>query len=50
MEIIAISKSVRVAPRKIRLVADAIRKLSIAEAIVSLSVTKKEEQFPLRKL
>lgn len=49
MEITALSKSVRVAPRKVRLVADAIRKLSIAEAIVSLSVTNKRGAVSLNK-
>lgn len=49
MEITALSKSVRVAPRKVRLVADAIRKLSIADAIVSLSVTNKRGAVSLNK-
>lgn len=49
MEIIAISKSVRVAPRKVRLVADAIRKLSISDAIVSLSVLNKRGALSLSK-
>ena len=49
MEIIAISKSVRVAPRKVRLVADAIRKLSIADALVSLSVLNKRAALSLSK-
>ncbi len=49
MEIIAISKSVRVAPRKVRLVADAIRKLSISDALVSLSVLNKRGALSLSK-
>ncbi len=49
MEIIAVSKSVRVAPRKVRLIADAIRKLSIADALVSLSVLNKRAAVPLSK-
>ncbi|KKP79848.1 MAG: 50S ribosomal protein L22 [Candidatus Levybacteria bacterium GW2011_GWB1_35_5] len=49
MEIIAISKSVRVAPRKVRLVADAIRKLSIPDALVSLSVLNKRAALSLNK-
>lgn len=41
MEIIAKSNSVRVSPRKIRLVADSIRKLRAIEALNSLSLIKK---------
>lgn len=41
MEIIAISRSVRVAPRKIRLVADLIRKKSIDQALISLELLQK---------
>lgn len=49
MDIIAVSKSVRVAPRKVRLVADAIRKLSIEDALKSLSVLKNRGGAPLEK-
>jgi large subunit ribosomal protein L22 len=49
MEIIAASKSVRIAPRKVRLVADAIRKLSVGEALVALSVLKNRGGQPLEK-
>lgn len=49
MEIIAISKSVRVAPRKVRLVADAIRKLSVEDALKALSVLKNRGGQPLEK-
>ncbi len=49
MEIIAISKSVRVAPRKVRLVADAIRKLTVSDALTSLSVLNKRGASPLSK-
>jgi len=41
MEITAITKSAQVAPRKIRIVADVIRKQSIDDALVSLSFLKK---------
>lgn len=41
MEIIAISKSVKVSPRKVRLVADAIKNLTLDKAIAALSMTKK---------
>jgi large subunit ribosomal protein L22 len=49
MEIIASSKSVRIAPRKVRLVADAIRKLSIEDALIALSVLKNRGGQPLEK-
>ncbi len=49
MEIFALSKSVRVAPRKVRLVADAIRKLSLEEALRTLSVLDKRGGVSLEK-
>ncbi|PIR80020.1 MAG: 50S ribosomal protein L22 [Candidatus Levybacteria bacterium CG10_big_fil_rev_8_21_14_0_10_35_13] len=49
MEIIALSKSVRIAPRKVRLVADAIRKLSVQTALDSLSNVNKRSAGPLEK-
>ncbi len=49
MEIIAISKSTRIAPRKVRLVADAIRKLSLDDALKALTVLKKRGGAPLEK-
>lgn len=49
MEIIAISKSARVAPRKVRLVADAIRKLSIEDALKALAVLANRGGVPLEK-
>lgn len=48
MEIVAKS-SVRVAPRKVRLVADAIRALTLDEALNSLSVTKNRGAASLQK-
>ncbi len=41
MEITAITKSAQVAPRKIRIVADVVRKQSIDDALVSLSFLRK---------
>jgi len=41
MEIVAISKSVRISPRKVRLVADSIRNLSLEEALRVLKATQK---------
>lgn len=49
MEIIAVSKSVRIAPRKVRLVADQIRKLSVSKALVALQTTDKRGAWPLLK-
>ncbi|HYM65357.1 MAG TPA: 50S ribosomal protein L22 [Candidatus Sulfotelmatobacter sp.] len=48
MEVIA-RTSVRVAPRKVRLVADSIRKLSLDEALVSLSLLKQRGSVSLEK-
>ena len=41
MEIVAVSRSIRIAPRKVRLVADSIRKLSVDEALANLSLIEK---------
>lgn len=49
MEFIAISKSVRVSPRKVRLVADAIRKQSIQDALNTLSLVGKIGALGLEK-
>lgn len=49
MEITAFSKSVQVAPRKVRLIADAVRKQSIENALVSLVVLKKRGSDVLEK-
>lgn len=47
MQVTAVLKSARVAPRKVRLVADAIRKLSIEDALKALSVLKNRGGQPL---
>lgn len=49
MEIVAQSKSVRVSPRKVRLVADAIRKLSVPHALEALMIIKKRGSLTLEK-
>ena len=49
MEIIAITKSVRISPRKVRLVADSIRNLSLNEALKTLSFLKQRGAGPLEK-
>ncbi len=47
MEIKAISKSVRISPRKVRLIADMIRHLSIDNALSTLKATQKRAAIPL---
>src|SRR5436305_1831140 len=49
MEVRAIAKSVKMSPRKVRLVADAIRELSIIEAYQVLEATQKRSGGPLMK-
>lgn len=49
MQVRAISKSVRMSPRKVRLIADAIRKLSIDEAFLVLSATQHRAAQPVAK-
>ncbi len=49
MEVIAYAKQVRMSPRKVRLVADSIRKLSIDQALQSLSLVDKRSAIPIRK-
>jgi large subunit ribosomal protein L22 len=41
MEITAISRSIRISPRKVRLVADGIRNLSLDKALNVLNMTQK---------
>lgn len=48
MQVIA-KTTVRVAPRKVRLVADAIRSLSVEDALTALSVIKNRGGVPLKK-
>lgn len=49
MQVRAVAKSVRMSPRKIRLVADAIRQLSIAEAFRILEATQNRAAGPIFK-
>lgn len=49
MEIVAKSKSVRVSPRKVRLIADAVKKMSIDDAVKNLEVIKKRGAYSLLK-
>lgn len=41
MEFTAITRSVRIAPRKVRIVADAVRKLPLSKALRNLSIIEK---------
>ncbi len=50
MEIIAQSKSVKIAPRKVRLVVDALRRKSIREAIDMLKLIRKRSAGVLMKV
>lgn len=49
MEYVAFTKSSQVSPRKVRLVADLIRRKSIDEALSTLSFLKKRGASPLEK-
>ena len=49
MQIVAESKSVRVSPRKARLVADVIRRMSATDAVKTLSIISKRVGIPLEK-
>ncbi|OGH10964.1 MAG: 50S ribosomal protein L22 [Candidatus Levybacteria bacterium RIFCSPLOWO2_01_FULL_36_13] len=49
MEIIAVSKSVRVAPRKVRLVADSVRKMPIEDALATLGLINKRGAVAISK-
>lgn len=50
MEIVAQSRSVTVSPRKVRLVADAIRKLTLRQAVELLQITPKRAARPMLKV
>lgn len=49
MDVVAKANSVRVSSRKVRLVTDSIKKLSVDEALAALSVTKKRGATDLEK-
>lgn len=49
MEVRALAKSVRISPRKMRLIADAIRNLPVEEALRMLSVTQQRAAIPMVK-
>lgn len=50
MEYNAIAKNVKVSPRKVRLVADSIRDLSVANALTALMVSRKRGSVSLKKV
>jgi large subunit ribosomal protein L22 len=49
MEYTALAKNIKVSPRKVRIVADGIRNLSIASAQTSLMVSRKRGAVSLKK-
>ncbi len=49
-EVVAKLRHLRIAPRKVRLVADLIRKKPVNEALVILDFTRKKAALPLKKL
>ncbi len=49
MQIIAVAKSVRISPRKVRIVADAVRSMSIEDALNSLKLIDKRGSYTLEK-
>ena len=50
MEVKARAKFIRISPKKVRLVADLIRGLDVAEALVQLQFSQKNAALPLVKL
>lgn len=50
MEVVAQVKSVRISPRKMRLVADSIRHMSVAGALETLTLLQKRAAKPLEKV
>lgn len=50
MDVIAHARMIRISPRKVRLVADLIRGMSVAKADAELSFLSKEAALPVRKL
>ncbi len=50
MEIIAINRAIRISPRKVRLVADSIRNLSLEKALSVLDMTQKRGSSVLKAL
>jgi large subunit ribosomal protein L22 len=49
MEVVARTQSVRISPRKVRLVADAVKKMNVEQALKALSLTPKRSGNVLEK-
>jgi large subunit ribosomal protein L22 len=49
MEYIAVAKNVDISPRKVRLVADAVKKLPLEKALFALAGIRKRAAVPIRK-
>jgi len=49
MEYRAVAKNIKISPRKVRLVADGIRDLTVAKAITQLMVSPKRGAQPIKK-
>lgn len=49
MEYRAVAKNIKISPRKVRLVADSVRKLSLPAALTQLVVLRQRAAIPLKK-
>lgn len=49
MEYVAIAKNIKISPRKVRLVADGVKKQNLKAALSSLSVMNKRAAGPIKK-
>lgn len=49
MQFTAEARQINVSPRKVRLVADSIKKMALEDALTSLSFIRKRAAYPLRK-
>lgn len=46
----AIAKNIKISPRKMRLVVDAVKKLQVDQALIKLSITAKRAGIPIKKV
>lgn len=49
MQIVAVAKSVRISPRKVRIVADAVRNMALEDALSNLKLIEKRGAYTLEK-
>ena len=49
MEYIAVAKNIKMSPRKVRLIADGVKKKNLARALLMLSVMNKRASGPVKK-